>query len=98
VKILYQALEDPAIEVRQNAAFSIGHLELNDARQHLEGRLSGRKEKESVVICNIIEALGKVGTQETVDLLDSFLRDEVLAIRRSVREAKVEIDTRHAAY
>jgi HEAT repeat protein len=97
VETLYRALEDPVADVRRNAAFSIGRLELSDARQRLEERLTGKKEKESLVICNIIEALGKVGTPETLTLLNGFLRDEAASVRRGAREAIVEIAARHSS-
>jgi HEAT repeat protein len=96
MQVLYRALEDPVIDVRRNAAFSIGRLELSDARQNLEARLSKKEEKNQLVICRIVEALGRVGTPETIDLLNGFLKHESSAIRRGVREAVVEISARHS--
>jgi HEAT repeat protein len=95
VQTLYRALEDPLADVRRNAAFSIGRLELADARQRLEARLSEKKEKSEPVICNIIEALGRIGTPETIELLNDFLRHEASSIRRGARESIVEIATRY---
>jgi hypothetical protein len=99
VKTLFEALEHPHPEVRGHAAQSIGKLGLLAARERLEMRLESsdpqRREQENWVLRRIVEALGKVGTLESIQVLEPYLRHEQTRTRSRVREAIAEIRRRY---
>jgi HEAT repeat protein len=65
----------------------------------LETRLESsdpqRREQENWVLRRIVEALGKVGTLESIQVLEPYLRSEQTRTRSRVREAIAEIRRRY---
>jgi hypothetical protein len=99
VKTLFEALEHRQPEVRGHAAQSIGKLGLLAARERLEMRLESsdpqHQEQESWALRRIVEALGKVGTLESIQVLEPYLRYEQTRTRTRVREAIADIRRRY---
>ena len=99
VEILNQALEEPNPTLRGYAARSVGRLGLLKAREQLESRLESkdrqRREQNPWVLRRIVEALSKVGTLESIPVLEPYLRHEEIRTRRRVREAITEIRRRY---
>jgi HEAT repeat protein len=98
-KILFEALEHPKSEVRGYVAQSIGKLGLFAAHERLEERLASKdpqkRETESWTLRRIVQAIGKVGTLESIQVLEPYLRHEQTRTRSRVREAIAEIRRRY---
>ncbi len=98
-KILYEAMESVNVDVRGYAAYSIGRLGLIEARERLEERLESRnpqkREQNTWVLRRVVEALGRVGTLESIQVLQPYLRHEQRRTRQRVREAITEIRRRY---
>ena len=93
-KILYEALDNGHVKIRGYAVHSIGRLGLIEARERLEERLSRNPEKREQnlwVLRRMVEALGRVGTLESIQVLEPYLRYEQRRTRQRVREAITEI-------
>lgn len=81
-----KALTDPLPEVRRRAAQSLGRWQASWAREPLEEQL--KREQDEKVIDKIVQALGPIGTVETIPLLESSLRRVLRsATRRHIRNA-----------
>lgn len=98
-KILYEAMESVNVDVRGYAAYSIGRLGLIEARERLEERLESRnpqkREQNTWVLRRVVEALGRVGTLESIQVLQPYLRHEQRRTRQRVREAIAEVRRRY---
>lgn len=99
IDILNEALDDPHETLRGYAARAVGRLGLINAREQLEARLESkdpdRREQNSWVLRRIMEALSRVGTLESIPVLEPYLRHEQVRTRRRVREAIAEIRRRY---
>jgi len=97
-EILFAALHDKHGTIRGYAARSIGRLGLIEAQEHIEARLlksrQSTPEQNEWVIRRLIEALGKVGSRESIDVLEPYIIHEKTRIRRRTREAIAEIERR----
>lgn len=98
-QVLYEALDSPEIDRRGYAAQAIGRLGLLEARERLEERLESRvlaaREQNPWVLRRVVEALGKVGTLESIHVLEPYLRHEQRRTRQRVREAMAGIRHRY---
>jgi hypothetical protein len=98
-KILYEALDSAHMKIRGYAAFSLGRLGPIEARERLEERLASRnpekREQNLWVLRRMVEALGRVGTLESIRVLEPYLRHEQRRTRQRVREAITEIRRRY---
>ena len=91
-----KALEDLSPEIRRRAAQSLGRWRVAWSRTLLEEQL--RREHDEKVIDKIVQALGPVGVLETLPLLEACLkRAQRAGTRRHIRNAMVEIRSRHTA-
>jgi HEAT repeat protein len=98
-QLLYGALDDPNPKVRGYAVYAIGRLGLLEARERLEERLESRdpqkREQDVWALRRTVEAVGKVGTLESIHTLEPYLRHEQRRTRQRVREAIADIRRRY---
>ncbi len=87
------ASKDPNPLVRAYAVEAMARRDLKDARQKVEQVLN--TEKETLVLRKAAEALGQIGSLESVALLERYLRLEQARTRWAVRQAIAEIKRRH---
>lgn len=93
--ILFEALNDANPEIRGYAARAVGRLGLVNGQGRLEERLERPdRETNGWTLRRFIEALGKVGTLESIRVLERYLHHEQLRTRRRTREAISEIRRR----
>ena len=93
VNSLVEALEkDERATVRKNAAWALGEIKGEKAREQLIIAL--KKDKQGVVRQEAAAALGKIGGVEVVaPLLDSLMKDKYETTRRKATIALREIET-----
>jgi HEAT repeat protein len=94
-QLLLSALHDPHNHfARGYAAMAIAGLDFKNARQQIETLMT--QEKEPWVLRQCAEALGLVGTLESLPLLEKHLRSPESSARWMVRRAIHEIIERNA--
>jgi hypothetical protein len=92
-ELLHQALKDRDSFVRGYAIEAIARRDLVGARQDIEKMLIS--ESEPFVLRKAAEALGRIGTLQTIPLLEQHLFQENAHARWSVRMAIAEIKERN---
>lgn len=96
-KLLFDALEDMSNDTaRGYAATAIARLDLVNGRKKLEQRLA--VEPEAWVLHKVAEALGQVGTLESLPFLEKHRRSQQARTRWVVRRAILEILERNELY
>jgi hypothetical protein len=93
-KLLKGALSDHNYFVRGYAIEAMARLDLVGARQKIEQRLV--IENEPFVLRKAAESLGKIGTLQSIPVLEEHLSTEQARTRWAVRQAIVEIKERNA--
>ncbi len=95
VQAVFQALDDTKPSIRGWAAHALGRLEPQGARRLLEQKLEVGRENDPWVLRKIADALGKIGTLDSIPSLERYLRHEQLKTRRRMREAIADIRQRY---
>jgi HEAT repeat protein len=90
---LRRALQDPSPLVRGYAVDAMKRLDLRDAREQIERLME--VETEAWVLRKAAEALGQIGTVESISILERHLHHERSRTRWMVRKAITEIQERH---
>jgi HEAT repeat protein len=94
--LLQKALRDSNPLVRGYAADAAARLDLKHARQDIEQLLT--REDEPFVVRKAAEALGQIGTPDSLPVLERHLREGQARARHAVRQAIAEIKVRHALF
>jgi HEAT repeat protein len=90
---LRRALQDPSPLVRGYVIDAMKRLDLRDAREQIEGLME--TETEAWVLRKAAEALGQIGTVESLAVLERHLHHERARTRWMVCKAIAEIRERH---
>jgi HEAT repeat protein len=94
-KLLSKAIEqDPNFYVRGYAINAMVRLDFPNAREQIEQSLA--TEQEPWVLRKAAEALGQIGTVQSITVLERHLRHERTRTRWMVRRAIDEIRQRYA--
>lgn len=93
LQVLVAALGDREPIIRGIAVEALGRLDLPGAREEIENRLAN--EREAWVMKKAAEALGQIGTLESITVLKKFDRYERAQTRRMVRLAIHAIQERY---
>ena len=97
IDIIDKALDSQNDDVRAYSATALGEIGWPDCNERLEERLllTGKEsEKNLWVLRRVIDALGKVGTLDSVEVLAPYLRHENKRTRKRTREAIANIKRR----
>jgi hypothetical protein len=96
IEVIDHALTDEQPKVRGYAARAVGRLGLEYARERLEAHLEVTDhEPDDWTLRRYIEALGQIGTLESIPVLTPFLRNEKFRTRRRTREAIACLEERY---
>ncbi|MBI5578751.1 MAG: HEAT repeat domain-containing protein [Deltaproteobacteria bacterium] len=92
--LLTLALVDPreSAKVRGYAAQALGGLQPKEARQVLQDALA--RESDLWVVRKVVQALGNVGTPDSVPILENYLRTGRVQVRKSVQRSIANINQR----
>ena len=92
--LLTSALVDPreSAKVRGYAAQALGRLQPKEARQVLQDALA--RESDLWVVRKVVQALGNVGTPDSVPTLENYLRTGRVQVRKSVQLSIANINQR----
>lgn len=93
LEVLMAALGDKEPIIRGVAIEALGRLDLPGTREEIENRLTN--ERESWVMKKAAEALGQIGTLESISVLKKYERYERAQTRRIVRIAIHAIEERY---
>jgi HEAT repeat protein len=92
-QVLNAALNDQYPLIRGYALGAVARLDMHDARQRIEQILAA--ETEPWVLRRAAEALGQIGTLDSISVLKRYERHERVQTRSKVRKAIAEIRQRY---
>jgi hypothetical protein len=95
-ELLSQALKDEDPLIRCFAIDATTRLGLPGTRERLQEMLAPEKEKDPEVLRRIAEALGQIGTADSIPLLDRYRHHERTRTRWMMKRAIAEIRARYS--